>query len=309
MITRYIPCAVLKARRTFDYLPAGIIAKSGQTLFEKRPKNYTQAMRDKEEAKGHTMRGGGFPIANTADLARAKHAFGRAGDKPAARRWINQRARDLGAAPLGGDVGKRYFDPEKAIIAKDAHDDIEEQCAAGKLTRFQANAEHVKAVHARFGKSGDGGSVLLKDAQYGVEFKALDSDELRKSLDLKDGLVWGWASVIEKDGKPVIDHQGDIITPDELMKAAHDHITNSRVGGALHLYVPGPNKEVLKAGDIVESMVFTKELQKALGIELPQVGWLVGYKITDPHVKKMVAAGHLKSFSIGGSGQREHVDA
>jgi hypothetical protein len=54
------------------------------------------------------MPGGRFPIRNTSDLEKAKHAFGRAkpGSKPAVRRWINKRARDLGAAPLGGEVGK-----------------------------------------------------------------------------------------------------------------------------------------------------------------------------------------------------------
>jgi len=63
-------------------------------------------MRDAEEAKGHTMPGGAYPIASLADLARAKQAFGRAKNPAATRRWINQRAKELGAAPLGSDVGK-----------------------------------------------------------------------------------------------------------------------------------------------------------------------------------------------------------
>jgi hypothetical protein len=54
------------------------------------------------------MPGGRFPINDTADLDRAKHAFGRAkpSTKPAVRRWIDRRAKALGQPPLGGDAGK-----------------------------------------------------------------------------------------------------------------------------------------------------------------------------------------------------------
>lgn len=45
---------------------------------------------------------GRFPIRNAGDLSDAKHDFGRANDKPAVRRWINKRAKDLGEPPLGG---------------------------------------------------------------------------------------------------------------------------------------------------------------------------------------------------------------
>ena len=48
------------------------------------------------------MAGGRFPIRNASDLSHAKHDFGRANDKPAVRRWINRRAKDLGKPPLGG---------------------------------------------------------------------------------------------------------------------------------------------------------------------------------------------------------------
>lgn len=47
------------------------------------------------------MKGGSFPIDNAGDLARAKHDVGRAKNPEAARRWINQRARELGEPGLG----------------------------------------------------------------------------------------------------------------------------------------------------------------------------------------------------------------
>lgn len=63
------------------------------------------AGRKAAQSKGDTMPGGKFPIRNKADLANAKHDVGRASDPAAARAWINKRARDLGAAPLGGSKG------------------------------------------------------------------------------------------------------------------------------------------------------------------------------------------------------------
>jgi len=59
------------------------------------------------EKKGETMPGGSFPIRNKQDLANAKHDVGRAKNPEAARRWINKRAKELGAPPLGGDKPKR----------------------------------------------------------------------------------------------------------------------------------------------------------------------------------------------------------
>lgn len=58
--------------------------------------------RRKAETEGDTMAGGRFPIRNDADLSNAKHAYGRANDKPAVKRWIDKRARELGEPPLGG---------------------------------------------------------------------------------------------------------------------------------------------------------------------------------------------------------------
>ena len=121
--------------------------------------------------------------------------------------------------------------------------------------------------------------------------------------DLKHGLVWGFGSVAEKDGAPVIDHDGDTMTEAELQQAAHRFMQESRVGGAMHVRHSGTGAP-LKAGDIVESCVLTRDLQKALGIDLGCTPWLVCMKVTDPTVRKMIARGQLRGFSIGGAGRR-----
>lgn len=78
-------------------------ARGGTTKF-RTPSGGVSSHARKEAEKHHeSMPGGRFPIRNRSDLMNAKHAIGRAkGDKGAVRAWINKRARDLGAPPLGG---------------------------------------------------------------------------------------------------------------------------------------------------------------------------------------------------------------
>jgi Putative phage serine protease XkdF len=112
-------------------------------------------------------------------------------------------------------------------------------------------------------------------------------------------MVWGWASVIEEGGSVVTDKQDDQIEIAELSKAAHGFMRDSRVGGDMH--------EALGVGDVVESIVFTSDVQKALGVDLGKVGWFVGIHVTDADVWKRVKSGDLKAFSFGGRARREAI--
>lgn len=117
--------------------------------------------------------------------------------------------------------------------------------------------------------------------------------------DAEQHLVTGWASVIEEDGKPVVDWQGDVMSEEDLVKAAHGFVSNYRVGKTMHSGAPTSN--------IVDSVVFTKDLQKALGVDLGKVGWLITTKVSDPDTWEKVKKGELKAFSIGGSGVRSEL--
>lgn len=69
-------------------------------------RDFTAADRDKAADKGQAMPGGAFPIKTKQDLKNAIAAFGRAKDKPAAKKHIISRARALGAVDmLPGDWG------------------------------------------------------------------------------------------------------------------------------------------------------------------------------------------------------------
>lgn len=123
-------------------------------------------------------------------------------------------------------------------------------------------------------------------------------DELR--------VVWGWASIIEEGGRPVIDSQGDVIYEQELVKAAHEFVCMSRTGGLMH--AKRADGSPIQTGTVVESIVFTKALQQAMGIDLGRVGWFIGMHVPEPDAWALVRKGVLPAFSIGGTGTRTPVE-
>ena len=71
------------------------MGESADPLVERQ---FTAEQRDMLAKQGHAMPDGSFPIATVADLVNAIHAYGRAGDKAAAKAHIIKRAKALGAA-------------------------------------------------------------------------------------------------------------------------------------------------------------------------------------------------------------------
>jgi hypothetical protein len=113
-------------------------------------------------------------------------------------------------------------------------------------------------------------------------------------------MIFGWASVVTKDGKLIVDKQGDIIEPQVLEDAAYDYVLEARDHGHMH--------QTIGTGRLVESMVFTAEKQKALGIDLGFEGWFTGFKVAAPEVWDAYRRGELPEFSIGGLAVSEEYD-
>lgn len=111
-------------------------------------------------------------------------------------------------------------------------------------------------------------------------------------------LVFGWASVIEENGRTVVDSHGDTISEHELERAFYGFAKDARVAGYMHEDV-GEH-----VGHLIECMVFTKAKQQALGIDLGKIGAWVGFKV-DPAIFKRVRDGEIRALSIGGSAMRE----
>ncbi len=115
-------------------------------------------------------------------------------------------------------------------------------------------------------------------------------------------LVSGWANVaLGVDGNPPLDWEGDIIEPEELERAAIEFMQDYAVSGVEHVGDA--------VGMIVESIVFTKEKQEALGIPVGIVpeAWFITVKVMDDEVYRKVKEGIYKMFSIQGSAIRKEI--
>jgi hypothetical protein len=110
-------------------------------------------------------------------------------------------------------------------------------------------------------------------------------------------LVYGWALVSTERGASIVDLQDDVVDTDDLRDTAHAFVKGDRTLGRMHVQ--------MGVGEVVESVVFTKALQDALGIDLGCEGWFIGVHVTDPETWQSVKKGELTMFSIGGSGVRE----
>lgn len=112
---------------------------------------------------------------------------------------------------------------------------------------------------------------------------------IKADMDAK--VIWGWAYVSTEKGEKAIDHSGEWVSPDTLVKASTNFMLKSRTAKVNH--------QGAKEGDIVGSLPITKELAEALGIQSDREGWIIGVVANDETLKK-VQDGTLTSFSIGG---------
>lgn len=118
-------------------------------------------------------------------------------------------------------------------------------------------------------------------------------------IDSDKQLVFGWVTLSEVNGETVVDKQGDVISESAMEDMAHNYVLTCRTAGEMH--------EKVGVGKLVESIVFTKEKQKALGIDLGKSGWWCGFQVTDKEVWKKVKDGTYSAFSIHGKGLREKI--
>jgi len=137
------------------------------------------------------------------------------------------------------------------------------------------------------------GKTETYDVTWEGEFSKVNSDKQQ---------VFGWASIVEINGEPVVDLQGDYISIDEVEKSAYAYVHKSRKGGDMHLR---DGDEPVHASDMIESFVVTPEKKQALNLpdETP-TGWWVGFQVNDPEVWAKVKNGERTGFSIHGRGVR-----
>lgn len=115
--------------------------------------------------------------------------------------------------------------------------------------------------------------------------------------------VFGWAKVaITVDGEQLVDRQKDLIDTEELEETVYRYVEFYREAGEMH--------ERGGIGVLIESIVFTAEKMRAMGIPegtLPE-GWWIGFHITDEDVWEKVKDGTYSMFSIEGRARRVPVE-
>lgn len=112
-------------------------------------------------------------------------------------------------------------------------------------------------------------------------------------------LVFGWANVAkDANGNFPLDWDGDVTTPESLEAAAYTFVLKYRAGGEKH--------EGETIAQLVESVMFTKEKQEALGIPegiVPE-GWWVGFYVPDAEIFAKIKSGEYEMFSVQGQAAR-----
>ena len=143
-----------------------------------------------------------------------------------------------------------------------------------------------------------------EDIVYG---KSVDWQGMFSKVDDEKRQVFGWASIVSVNGKPVVDRQGDVIELEEIEKSAYDYVIKSRTGGRQHRRdIDG---SAFKASDMIESLVVTPEKRKYLGLtDDSPTGWWVGFKVHDDDTWEAVKRGEVTGFSIHGAGKRTPIE-
>jgi len=225
---------------------------------------------------------------------------------------ISSKKGKIGAALAGGALGLQVANiagdaVANRVLARGAADPNAKKKlkkVSKALIPLTEEQRRKKLKLARVGvKTAQAASIAaVKTAQ--EEFKKnIDftiKGEISKSNDKRQ--VFGWASVVELNGEPVVDLQGDYMAIDVIEKAAYDYVHSSRRGGDMH-------QVGSHASDLIESFIVTPEKKAQLNLpdDMP-VGWWVGFQVNDDKVWEMVKDGKRPEFSIHGSGQRVDVE-
>jgi len=146
------------------------------------------------------------------------------------------------------------------------------------------------------------GALKLVQAQEAVVTKSVTWEGEISKVDTDKRQVFGWASIVEINGEPVVDLQGDYIDIDEIEKSAYDYVIKSRKGGEMHRR---DGEAPVHVSDMIESFLVTPEKKEKLGLpDSVPTGWWVGYQINDDDAWNLVKSGKRTGFSIHGRGQR-----
>jgi 2'-5' RNA ligase len=246
-------------------------------------------------------------------------------DTSARVQHVIEDIRDLIPVSIHFDAIRRF----KASESSDGKDVIYAQVAAGQLEKardglLKALKERGIKLEGTFPEYKPHMTLAYIDPKVHYELKEIDASGTPTKVMIGHGwestkennytvakidddkrLVFGWASIsYTADGEHLEDLQHDLIDPEDMEESAYEYVLNFRATGELH----DPN--LRQKGRLVESVVFTTEKMRAMGIPegiLP-IGWWVGFKIDDDEAWEKVKNGTYRMFSVEGTGQRVPIE-
>lgn len=120
-------------------------------------------------------------------------------------------------------------------------------------------------------------------------------------LDTELRVAYGWMSVATENGEPVLDKHGHMIAIENLQDVVWKFMDTERVSATMHSR--DESGAPIRTGKFVDSIVITKDLATAMGMDSGREGWFVGIKIDDDATWERVKSGELAMFSIGAFGR------
>lgn len=94
------------------------------------------------------------------------------------------------------------------------------------------------------------------------------------------------------------DHQGDVVSADEVKYAAHRYMEGTQQAGLMHKVMVAKRHVHL-----VESYVSQSDMTIS-GESIPKGSWVVAFRVYDTTLRESIAKGEIAGFSIGGRGRR-----
>lgn len=227
----------------------------------------------------------------------------------------SKRAKIAAGVAGGTLVGLQGVNWTGDMLSTKIINDQKKKDAAAKVSKSDHESIKFRLVKAGHGKAFE---EARKAPRRKAQARALKAKVKDKTQDIRvtgeiakrdndKRQVFGWASVIEIDGKPFIDYQGDMMDLETVENAAYEYVQKSRKGGNQH---QRNGDEPLHVSDLVESFVLTPEKKEQMGLpEDSPTGWWVGFKVNDDETWQDVKDGKLTEFSIHGKGTRKSYEA
>lgn len=241
-------------------------------------------------------------VARNAKLGRARAGITARGQQARAGIAEGGRQARAGIAEGAQDVGQRLVRNVKTALAEPPR-------------KTGPRPGRLLATGAVAGAAGAGAAVHQSN-----------KNRMTKSADETTSVTWtgviskvdddrrqcfGFCSVSEVNGQPVVDLQGDWVPIEEVEKAAYSYMLTSRAGGDMHKRVAKyAADEPLRTAEIIESFVVTPEKLDVLGVPEHSVplGWWLGFQVHDGDAWAAIKSGRRTGFSLHGTGKRREVE-